>query len=153
VSTNPNVLFAIVASGLWVIEACIFFLALHTARFLLSAVVRMDAVEGCLKQSTLMYDATLAVSIGGAAGFFFATNGSYATNVLTRAFGVMPWTGVWAAAFYGGGSNATGFLFAQALQNVLLPANSSWADARKKGQQQLKYTESEVLLPYRTPYG
>jgi hypothetical protein len=65
----------------------------------------------------------------------------------------MPWTGPWDAAFYGGASNATGFIFAQSLQNVLLPANASWADTRKKGQQQLRYTEGEVLLPYRTPYG
>ncbi len=134
-------------------QGCIFFVALHSVRLLFSKLFRFEAVEGALQRSSLIYDATLACSIGGAAGFFFATNGSYATNALTRAFGVMPWTGVWNAAFYGGASNASGFVFAQALQNVVLPANSSWADARKKGQQQLKYTEGEVLLPYRTPYG
>ena len=123
------------------------------ARFSFHSALHLDAVEAAFLSTTLIYDATLAMSIGGAAGFFFATNGSYATNALTRAFGVMPWTGPWNAAFYGGASNATGFLFAQALQNALMPVNNSWADARKKGKQQLKYTENEVLLPYRTPYG
>jgi hypothetical protein len=65
----------------------------------------------------------------------------------------MPWTGPWTASFYGGASSATGFLVAQALQNALFPVNTSWADSRKKGHQQLKYTEEEILLPYRAPYG
>ncbi len=153
VSADPNTLFLIVLLGLWAIEGCIFFLALHAFRFLYADVVRLEGIESAFSRSSLIYDATLALSIGGAAGFFFATNGSYATNVLTRAFGVMPWTGPWEAALMGGGSNASGFIFAQAVQNVLFPANSSWADSRKKGQQQLKYTEGEVLLPYRTPFG
>ena len=140
-------------AGLWVIQGCIFFVALHTARFLFAEGLGLDAVEAALSRSSAIYDSTLALSIGGAAAFFFATNGSYATNILTRAFGVMPWTGAWTAACYGGGSNALGFIVAQAIQNLLFPANTSWADSRKKGQQQLRYTEEEVLLPYRTPFG
>ena len=153
VSAAPNLLFAIVVTGLWVLEAIVFFVALHSARHAFSTLFRFEAVEAALQHSTLIYDSTLALSVGGATGFFFATNGSYAANVLTRAFGVMPWTGPWLAAMYGGGSSTTGFLFAQALQNAFFPANSSWADSRKKGQQQLKYTEEEILLPYRAPYG
>ncbi len=153
VSASPNLLFAMVVTGLWVLEAIVFFVALHTARHAFSTLLRFQAVEAALQHSTLIYDATLALSVGGATGFFFATNGSYATNALTRAYGVMPWTGPWTGSFYGGASSATGFLFAQALQNAAFPANSSWADSRKKGQQQLKYTEEEILLPYRAPYG
>lgn len=178
VSTSPNLLFAIVVTGLWLLEAVVFFVALHSARFVFASVLHFEAIEAAMLQNTLLYDSTLALSVGGATGFFFVTNGSYATNALTRAFGVMPWTGPWTASCYGGASSVTGFLFAQALQNALFPANRTWADSRKKGcaplsaktraarlrcsllfacsacrQQQLSYTEEEILLPYRAPYG
>lgn len=179
VTTPPgNRLFVGVLCGTWLLEGCIFFAALHFWRFVMSKLLRFEAIDAPFTVSTLVYDSSLSMSIGGAAGFFFASSGGGATNLLVRAFGVTLVTPVWRAAFYAGASNVTGFFVSQALQNALFPASTSWAvrasarsengfrlllthvpsgyhlqDLRKKGREQLNKTRSSVLLPYRTPFG
>ena len=152
-STNANLLFMLVLLGTWVLQGCIFLCGLQLSRFLMATLLRFEAIEGPMSTTTLVYDCTLSMSIGAAGGFFFSTDAGYASNPLTRAFGVEPWTNPFAASVFAGSSMVVGFIFAQSLQNALFPANTTWADSRKMGKQQLKYTSSEVLLPYRTPYG
>ena len=152
VSASANVVFLLVLLSTWLVQGAVFFVGLHGARFVMATLLRFEAIEAPLSTDTLVYDFTLSLSIGSASGFFVATD-AFANNALTRAFGVQPWTGPWTASARGGASMVVGFLLAQGVQNAVFPANTTWADVRKKGKQQLRYTEEEVLLPYRTPYG
>ena len=160
-AASANTAFAALLLCTWLTMGSVFFVALHLTRYImhtlgyvLQSLLAFAAIDGALTESTLVYDATLAISIGGASGFFTATCGpAYADNALTRAFGISSATNSWAASSYAGGSMVLGFVVAQAVQNVVFPANTNWADLRKKGRQQLRYTTSEVLLPYRTPFG
>lgn len=153
ISLPPNARFATIVASLTLIQGAIFFVSLHGSRILYSHVLQFEAIDGPFERSALVYDSTLAVSLGGAAGLFFATEGPYATNVLTHLFGVFPQTSASLASFRGGMSYVVGFSVLQCIQNVALPRNTSWADLRKKGKQQLKVTTDDVFLPYRTPFG
>ena len=151
-TASANGVFLLVLLSTWLVQGTVFFLGLHGARFVMATLLRFEAIEAPLSTDTLVYDFSLALSIGSASGFFVATD-PFANNALTRAFGVEPTTGPWTASARGGASMVVGFLLAQGVQNAVFPANTTWADVRKKGKQQLRYTEEEVLLPYRTPYG
>ena len=152
-SLPPNARFALIVASLTLIQGAIFFVSLHGSRLLYSVALQLEAIDAPFERSALVYDSTLSLSLGGAAGLFFATDGPYAANVFTRFFGVFPRTSADMAAFRGGMSYVVGFAVLQLLQNAAFPANTSWTDLRKKGKQQLKATESQVFLPYRTPFG
>ena len=59
---------------------------------------------------------------------------SYTSNWVTRAFGVWPSTPVGYGCFLAGASMVVGFVTAQAVQNFMLPENTSWADQSKQAR-------------------
>lgn len=150
--SSANAVFVLVLICTTFIQGAVFFCGLQGARFALCNLLHFEAIEPPLAVHTLTYDGTLSLSIGGASGLFVATM-PFASNFLTKAFGVQPTTGAFVGSLKGGTSMVVGFLLVQSIQNALFPSSTSWADSRKKGKQQLRYTQDEVLLPYRTPYG
>ena len=152
-SQAGNSTFVYLLLATWLVQSLVFFAALQCTRWLLHSLLRLEAIDSALGEGTLVYDASLSLSVGAGGGFFVATCGlPLANNLLTKAFGVQN-LGGWAACGAAGGSMVTGFLVAQAAQNALAPVNTSWADSRKKGREQLRDGGEKVMLPYRTPFG
>jgi hypothetical protein len=151
-TTDANAVFVLVLVCAFFIQGTVFFVGVQGARYLFSSLLHFEAIDPPLSSHTMTYDGTLSLSIGGAQGLFVATM-TFASNPLTKTFGVQSTTGPLVGSLRGGGSMVVGFLVVQTMQNIVFPASTTWADARKKGRQQLRYTREEILLPYRTPYG
>jgi hypothetical protein len=151
-TTDANAVFVLILVCTLFIQGTVFFVGVQGARYLFSSLLHFEAIDPPLSSHTMTYDGTLSLSIGGAQGLFVATM-TFASNPLTKTFGVQSTTGPLVGSLRGGGSMVVGFLVVQTMQNIVFPASTTWADARKKGRQQLRYTREEILLPYRTPYG
>lgn len=154
----PSFLLLLVFTGL--IEGLVFFIGLHLFRFLYNTLLKFEGVDPPLTEGAFEQDATLALSIGGAAGMFVATEGYYDRNVLTDWFGVYSDTPVAEGCFLAGMSMVLGFGLAQSAQNVIMPVNTSWADQRHKGRKQMRdtgvdrpTTQSGAPEPYIPPHG
>lgn len=120
-----------------------FFLALHAFRWALAGGARFEgahpspprvfrasacardaapppaahlAVDDAFTESSLVYDATLALSVGGAGGCFVFTEQALASNPLTSVFGVTDATPPLAGAVRAGAAYAVGFMAVQAVQ-------------------------------------
>jgi len=79
--------------------------------------------------SNLILDAQLGLSIGGATGAFVGTDVTFAGNWLAPLVGVQESTGDIAGMICAGSSTAIGFASLQGVQNIVVPAKSSWNDA------------------------
>jgi hypothetical protein len=114
---DQNGAFFLVLFSLWVLDAAVYFCGAQLARLLLvSWPLRWSAIEPAGTVSSLLYDGTLAWSVGACAGSFYCVD---APNPLTRAFDVKRKTTILQGAVLGGLSNTMGFLFAQALQKCV----------------------------------
>jgi len=146
---DNNARFFVVLFGLWLLDGLVYFIGSQAFRAVLSFGLAWDAVEPPLKRSSLLYDGTLAISVGACAGSFYCVD---AQNALTSHFDVHPQTSLLMAAFLGGIANLIGFILAQGVQNVLLPPNTSWADLRVRGRRsEVMRALDQPLGPYRPP--
>jgi len=79
--------------------------------------------------SNLLKDAQLGFSIGGATGAFVGTDITFAGNWLAPVVGVEETTSDIAGMICAGSSTSIGFASLQSVQNLIVPAKSSWNDA------------------------
>ena len=68
-TASANGVFLLVLLSTWLVQGTVFFLGLHGARFVMATLLRFEAIEAPLSTDTLVYDFSLALSIGSASGF------------------------------------------------------------------------------------
>jgi hypothetical protein len=113
--------------GTWLGCGTAFYLGLRANRILLPRF--LSHVDPCTEENKGK-DAALAVSIGGATGFFVGTDTAYlpTQNFLIDIVGIHSGTPSLPSCVIAGSSTSLGFMTAQSGLNVLYPAGKCWND-------------------------
>lgn len=116
-----------VVLGTWIGCGTAFYLGLRANRMILPRF--LSHVEPCIDENKGK-DATLALSIGGATGFFVGTDTAYlpSQNFLIDIVGIHSGTPSVAGCAIAGSSTSLGFMTAQSGLNFMYPSGKCWND-------------------------